>query len=55
MIEDDLTYFRRRVDAELRQAGRATKPEVVRAHVQLATAYRERVAAAEPAPGANYA
>lgn len=55
MIEDDLSYFRRRVDTELRQAERAITPAVVRAHVQLATAYRERIAATETARGGEHA
>lgn len=43
MNEDDAIYYYRRAEAELEQAQRATKPEVVRAHCQLANAYLERV------------
>ena len=43
MFEDDNTYFTRRAEVELEQAQRATKPEVVRAHYQLAEAYLERL------------
>ncbi|WP_242098153.1 hypothetical protein [Sphingomonas sp. CROZ-RG-20F-R02-07] len=43
MLEDDSTYFTRRAEAELEQAQRATKPEVVRVHFMLAEAYLERL------------
>lgn len=48
MLEDDVTYYRQRAEAELRQAQQATRPEVVRAHNKLASAHLERIATAEP-------
>ncbi|MDV5825739.1 MULTISPECIES: hypothetical protein [Sphingobium] len=55
MFEDDLIYYRRRAEAELEQAQRATKPEVVKAHCDLANAYLERVASAEPEKQSQHA
>jgi hypothetical protein len=55
MFEDDVTYFRRRAEAELAQAQRATVREVVRAHFLLAEAYLARVAAAEAAGPTEHA
>lgn len=43
MFEDDSTYYTRRAKAELEQAQRATRPEVVQVHYQLAEAYLERL------------
>jgi hypothetical protein len=48
MFEDDLVYYRRRAEAELEQAQRATKPQVARAHFDLAKAYLGRIASAAP-------
>lgn len=55
MSENDVSYFRRRAEAELVLAQQATKPEVVRAHCQLADAYLERIAVAEPAQQIEHA
>ena len=48
MFEDDVTYYRRRAEAELEKAQQDGRPEVVRVHYLLAEAYLERVATAEP-------
>jgi len=48
MTEDDADYFYRRAEAELEQAQRSTKVEVVRVHFEMANAYLDRVAAAQP-------
>lgn len=48
MYENDLNYYRRRAEDELRQAQQATTAKAVKAHCDLADAYLERVAAAEP-------
>lgn len=53
--EDDIGYYQRRAEAELERAQQATRPEVVRAHFQLANAYLERIASAEPARRAQHA
>ncbi|WP_242141229.1 MULTISPECIES: hypothetical protein [unclassified Sphingomonas] len=42
-MTDDISYYQQRADAELEQAQRATKPEVIRVHLNLANAYRERI------------
>ena len=39
----DIGYLLERVRTEIRQAQRATKPEVVIAHFQLADAYLQRL------------
>jgi hypothetical protein len=41
MSDDDISYYRRRAEAELERAQQATKPEVVKAHYELANAYLE--------------
>jgi hypothetical protein len=43
MTEEDSAYYARRAEAELEQAQRATMPEVVQVHYQLAEAYLERL------------
>ncbi len=43
MYENETSYYRRRAEAELEQAQRATKPEVVRVHYELSQAYLERL------------
>ena len=43
MNEDDVTYYRQRAEAELEQVQRATRPEAIAAHQQLAEAYLDRV------------
>lgn len=43
MFEDDSAYYTRRAEVELEQAQRATRPEVVQVHYQLAEAYLERL------------
>ena len=43
MSNDDLAYFRQRAETEVERAAQATRPEVVAAHYQLATAYLERL------------
>lgn len=48
MSDKDISYFRRRAEAELDLAQQATKPEVVAAHHQLAEAYLDRITSAEP-------
>ena len=48
MTDNDINYYQRRAEAELVMAQQATLPEVVSAHYQLADAYLERVASAEP-------
>jgi hypothetical protein len=45
MTDEDSAYYARRAEAELDQAQRATMPEVVRVHYQLAEAYLERLEA----------
>jgi len=47
MFENDIIYCRRRADAELEQARRATRPEAVRLDSELASAYLELISAAE--------
>ena len=47
MPENDLRYYRRRAECELERAQAATIPKVVAAHYQLASAYLERVEAAQ--------
>lgn len=42
-MTDDIDYYRHRAEIELEQAQQATEPEVVKAHVELANAYLERV------------
>ena len=49
MFEDDATYYRRRAEVELEQAQRATLPEVVHAHYEMANAYLERLVIKKPA------
>ncbi len=41
--EEDAAYFQRRAEEELEMAQKATRPEVVAAHVALADAYLELV------------
>lgn len=48
MSDADFSYFQRRAEAELALAQRASRPEVVSAHVRLAEAYLERLAARQP-------
>lgn len=48
MFEDDQSYFRHRAEIETVRAQEATKPEVVKAHYQLAEAYFDKLASAEP-------
>lgn len=55
MMEDDVTYFRRRAEAELERAQRATHPGVVKAHYDLANLYLERVAPEHLAERTAYA
>lgn len=43
MFEDDGAYYARRAEVELEQAQRATRPEVVQAHYELAQAYLGRL------------
>lgn len=43
MLENDSTYFKRRAQAELDRAQRATNPQAIRAHSILAEAYLERL------------
>ena len=47
MLQDDLTYYRRRAEVELEQAQRAEDPGVVKAHYDMASAYLDRVAGSE--------
>jgi hypothetical protein len=54
MFESDVSYYRRRADAELEQAQRATRPEAVRVHSELASAYLELISAAEPIKSARH-
>ena len=49
-MTDDLSYYRRRAEAELEQAQRATKPEAARVHRALADAYLDRIHQLERAP-----
>ena len=48
MSNDDIGYYQRRAETELGQAERATSPEVMRAHSELANAYLERIAEVQP-------
>lgn len=52
MKEDDLAYYRRRVERERELAGEARHPNAVRAHARLAGYYAEMLkeTAAEPSP-----
>ncbi len=43
MPQDDLSYYRMRIDRELRQARRAVCPEAASVHQRLAAAYRRRL------------
>ena len=43
MSDDDRSYFRRRAETQIQLATQATRPDVVAAHYQLATAYLEKV------------
>ena len=47
MFEDDQSYFQHRAEVETARAQEATKPEVVKAHYQLAEAYFGKLASAE--------
>jgi hypothetical protein len=49
--EDDAAYWQRRAEAELEMAQKATRSEVVAAHVALAEAYLERLYDKSPPPG----
>jgi hypothetical protein len=49
MFEDDTSYYQHRAEVELECARKATTPEVVRAHHQLAEAYLEKLASSAPA------
>jgi len=48
MLKDDRSYYQHRAEVELECAQKATTPEVVRAHHQLAEAYLERLASSAP-------
>jgi hypothetical protein len=41
--DDDISYYRRRAEAELERAQQATKPEAVKVHYELANAYLEHI------------
>lgn len=43
MSEEDAAYFQKRAEEELEMAQKATRPDVVAAHVALADAYLERI------------
>ena len=43
MSDDYVKYYRQRAEAELDRAHQATRPEVVRAHHELANAYLKRI------------
>ena len=47
MLEDNISYYRRRAEAELERARKASCPEVLRPHFEMANAYLARIAAAE--------
>ena len=47
MSEEDFSYYRERAETETRLAAQATRPEIVAAHYQLATAYLNRVSSGE--------
>lgn len=49
MFEDDRSYYQHRAAVESERAQEATLPQVVSAHHQLAKAYLDKLAAAEPA------
>ncbi len=48
---EDAAYWQRRAEDELEMAQKATRPEVVAAHVALAEAYLERLHEKSPVPG----
>lgn len=48
MSEEDAAYFQRRAEEELEMAQKATRPDVVAAHVALADAYLERIHVGSP-------
>jgi len=48
MFEDDRSYYQRRAEIELKRARESTVHNVVQAHHQLAQAYLEKMASAEP-------
>ena len=43
MSDDDATYYHIRAEAERKQADEAKHPHAVRAHSEMARAYRERI------------
>jgi len=49
MREPDQSYYRRRAEAELERAQRATLKPVVKAHYELAEAYLQKVLSARGA------
>ena len=55
MTDDDISYYRGRAEAELERAQRADRPEVMKAHYNLANAYLERIAPFEPAKQSSHA
>ena len=55
MTDDDINYYRQRAEAELERAQQASRPEVVKAHLLLADAYRERIAPFEPPRQSDHA
>ncbi|GGB43476.1 hypothetical protein GCM10011380_36160 [Sphingomonas metalli] len=50
-ISDDVEYWQMRAEQELELAQKASKPEAVAAHCQIANAYLERVAMCAPEKG----
>ena len=49
MLEDNISYYRRRAEAELERAQKASCPEALRPHFEMANVYLARIAAAETA------
>jgi hypothetical protein len=47
--EDDLRYYRHRAETETERAEKATVPQAVRVHYQLAEAYFSKIASGESA------
>jgi hypothetical protein len=43
MVEEDLSYLEQRAEAELELAQKATDPQVVKVHYELADLYLERL------------
>lgn len=43
MFKDDRSYYQHRAEVEIRQAQSAIAPSVIRAHQQLAQAYRGKL------------